>query len=75
MTHFFVPFSFLFSSPSSVKQLHVFGHNAANSAIVFPPNSSFIYPITFLFLPLDNGLSNSQFEVSALVSTSFAMST
>ena len=37
-----------------------FGLNAANSVIIiFPPNSSFINPTTFLFIPLDNGLSNS----------------
>ena len=32
---------------------------------MFPPNSSFINPIIFLFFPLGNGLSNSKFEVSS----------
>ena len=41
--------------------------------MIFPPTSSLINPITFLFFPLGNHLSNSKFEVSNLVSTSFAI--
>ena len=32
---------------------------SANSLIIFPLNSSFINPISFLFFLLGNGLSNS----------------
>ena len=39
-----------------------------------PPNSTFINPITFLVFPLDNVLFNWWFEVSNLVSKTFAMS-
>ena len=41
--------------------------------MIFPLSSSRINPITFSFFPLGNGLSNSQFEVPNVVSTSSAM--
>ena len=43
--------------------------------IIFPPNLSFINPITFLDFPLGNDLSNYQFEVSNFVSISFVTAT
>ena len=73
MTHFFVPFAFSSSSSSSVNNYVSFSLITANSVIIFPPNSSFANPITFLYFPFGNGLSNSYFRVSNIASISFAM--
>ena len=74
MTLFFMPFAFLTLLLLSFKWLYVFALNPTNSVMICPPNSSFINQITFLFFPLGNGLSNSKFEVSNLLSTSSAIS-
>ena len=57
--HFFVPLAFLSSLQSSVKYEEASGLKVTNSVMIFPPNSSFIKPITFLFFAVDNGLSTS----------------
>ena len=54
--HFFVPLAFLSSLPSSVKNEYVLGLKVTNYVIIFPPSSSFIKPMIFLFFPVGNGL-------------------
>ena len=53
ITHFFAPLDFLCSLSSSIKYAHV---SPTNSYIIFPPNSFLKRSITFLFLPIGNGL-------------------
>ena len=56
--------------------VYIFALIATNSVMIFPPSSSFIMPVTFLFFPVGSGLLSS-FEyplVSNFVSASFAMS-
>ena len=53
---FFVPLAFLSLLPSSVRSEELFALSPTNSVIIFPPNSSFSNPVTFLFLPHGNGL-------------------
>ena len=54
--HVFVPLAFLSSLPSSVKNEYVLGLKVTNYVIIFPPSSSFIKPMTFLFFPVRKGL-------------------
>ena len=42
------PFAFLFSLPSTSIDEYIFDFNSANSLIIFPLNSSFILPKSFL---------------------------
>ena len=58
MTHYFVPFAPLSSLASSIKELKVFALSQTNFVMIFPPNSIFINPITLLFFPLGNVLSD-----------------
>ena len=43
---------------SSIIYIYIFGLNVENNVIVFPPNLSFINPITFLFCHQGNILSD-----------------
>ena len=52
ITHFFVRLAFLCSPTSSIKYAHVLGLRATTPTIIFPPNSCFKRPGTFLFLPI-----------------------
>ena len=56
---FFVPLAFLSSLQSSVKKEYVLGLKVTNYGIIFPPSSSFIKPMTFLFFPVGKGLFTS----------------
>ena len=53
---FFVPLALLCTLPSSVLYPYAFALSAINLVITFPPSSSLKRPITFLFLPMGNGL-------------------
>ena len=59
---FFMLFVFLFSL-----LLSVFLVSMHQTVVSFPPNSSFIYPITFVFLPLSNGLKFDMYMFSHIL--------
>ena len=48
--HIFVPFTFLYMHALFMIQLNILGLKTTSFFIIFPPNSSLITPITFLFL-------------------------
>ena len=48
ITFLLTPFAFLSSSPSAAIYENIFEFNLTNSLIIFPLNSSFILPISFL---------------------------
>ena len=74
---FFCTFAALFFHFLSIfLYAYIFALKATNTVTIFPPSSSFIRPITFLFIPMDSGLS-SFFEyplVSNIFYISFAIS-
>ena len=73
----FVPLQrFSSASLSIFLYAYIFALKATNSAMIYPPSSSFMRPIFFLFFPMVSSLLSS-FEyplVSNLFSTSFAIS-
>ena len=71
MAHLYVPFASLLLP---FKKLYVFALNPTTFFMICQPNSLFINQTTFFIFPLDNGLSNSKFEISNSFPTSSTMS-
>ena len=72
--HFFVPFQrFYFTFWSIFLYACIFALRATNSAMIFPPSSCFIKPITFFFFFFFDGWWPVFILVSNIFSASFAM--